>query len=95
MATDYGPVRPLPYAVMRARLEAFDVIECGESDDASGPCRVLRFFKMGVGTGTYYNFPFDGNKAIVPEPEIIAVLDYFEIERADFMNDCPEAGEAI
>lgn len=80
---------------MRARLEDFDVIECGENDDpVGGCCRVLRFFRMGVSTGFYYNFPFDGNHMVIPEPEIIQVLDYFGIDHDGFMQDCEESPEA-
>lgn len=83
----YGPLAPLPYEVMRDRLEHFDIIECGEDDGIGGCCRVFRLFRMGCGTGTYYNFPFDGNKAIITEPEIAGVLDYFGIDHARFMSE--------
>lgn len=88
----YGPLRPLPYSVLRDQLEKFSVVECGESDDLDGGCcRVLRLMRMGLSTSTYYNFPFDGPNTVIPEPEIDGILQYFGIEREEFMTVCDGA----
>lgn len=88
----YGNLRPLPYRVMCDRLDsAFSVVECGQQDEGfRPPTRTLRLFKMGLGTGEYYNVPFDGNEMIMPEPEIKAILDYFGIGVDEFMDGFAE-----
>lgn len=83
----YGPLRPLPYDQMRDRLEVFGIVECGENEDPlGGCCRVFRLMRMGLGTGEYYNFPFEDSDAVIPEPEIAGMLAYFGIEQDEFMD---------
>lgn len=85
-----SPLRPIPFRVMAKQLEHFGVIDTGEMPDPTGvTCHIFRWFRMGLGTGKYYSFPYDGENAIVVEPELEGILAYFDIDHDEFMDDCP------
>src|SRR5262245_36305561 len=92
LMASYGPLRPVVYRAMCARLEeGFDIIA---SDGLPGSgCQCLRQMRMGLGTSKYYNIAYDGPDGIVPEPMLAGVLDYFEIPHWEFMAGL--VGEAV
>lgn len=52
-------------------------------------CHIFRKMVLGVSFSDYYPLIYDGENEILPEPEIIGILDYFDIDHADFMKGCP------
>lgn len=83
----YGPIRPIPYQVMRDRLsERFD-IQITHVDPASC-CATFRQMRMGLGTDNYYTFPVESDQTIIPEPMLIGLLNRFEIDHREFMDAC-------
>ena len=74
-------VQPVTFAELRQRLKALDIIEDGTPSHGT---RVLRQFRMGVGTDQFFSIAYRGEKHMVTPPTIENLLDRFGLTAADW-----------
>lgn len=83
---------PLTFEQFKTRLEDFSIVADATS---IGGAKVLREYRMGLGTDKFYAVPYRGEDSLVYPPTIRKVLEHFGITAVEWMTDQAGDGDVI